>query len=517
MASLLLLLSSAAAMVPLHPEMESLVYQSIEKDKYNEVTCKKPTAKQFVYLWSNHPNQCIKEDINEFLFSSYVAYLDARRLDIMKEFNFSWMNYKKKAWGKDVYEAVKGEGRDEFGRINHFVFDNLDSIYLMGTEDLYEDAVSFALQAEFDADFKVRVPHLVQNILGGLLSAYDLTDKQELLDKAKELGELLIDLYKFKGEGLPYSHYNFATKTGSNEQNSLNTADVLALSEFYRLAALTDDSRYIDLIENVSKFIHIEQGRSPVLLGKITTREFGRKQPRTMGDTSFHPFNAPIMNNLFNAWLMSGRNNTRLWDTYTRSKDFILGNMTLTTNEGSVFVAERFENGTLSYKMHHSGCAWAGLIARENMLVSYNATEVKLAQKLAETCLNMYLQSPVQLPPEYSYFTPDGMKLSDEFGAYRLSGETVESLLHLWRLTNESSYKTAALFIFNKLRQQCKTQFGYAGLRNVMEYKTEHIDMPSYFLSKTLKYLYLIFSPDSILSSHDYIITSAGHALKLPE
>lgn len=425
-------------MVPLHPEMEALVYQSIEKDKYNEVTCKKPTAKQFVYLWANNPIQCLKEDRNEYIFASYVAYLEARRLDIVKEFNFGWMNYKKKAWGKDTYEAVRGEGRNDYGKIQHFVYDNLDSVYLMGSEDLFEDAVAFISKTEFDADYLVRVPHLVQNVVGGLLSGYDLTGKEELLEKAKELGELLIELYRFRAESLPYSHYNFATKTPSNSQNSLNTADVLALSEFYRLAELTDDQRYIDIIENISKFMHIERGRSPVLLGRILTYEIGRLQPKMVGETSFHPFNAPAMHNLFNAWLMSGRNNTRLWDVYQKSKDFIIANMTLHTNEGSIFVAERFENGTLSYRMHHSACSWAGLLARESLLVSYNQTEVMLAQKLAETCLNMYLQSPIQLSPEYAYFTPDGMKLSDEHGAYRLSGDTLESLLHLWRLTHEN-------------------------------------------------------------------------------
>jgi mannosyl-oligosaccharide alpha-1,2-mannosidase len=495
MVPLFLLFSICAALVPLHPDMESLVYQSIEKDKYNEVSCKKPSLKQFVYLWANNPSSCLKSDQNEFVYSSYLAYQEGRRLEILKEFNFSWMNYKRRAWGKDTYEAVKGEGSDEFGKIHHFIYDNLDSLYLMGTESLYEEALEFISSSEFEADFKVRVPHLVQNVLGGLLSAYDLTGKESLLDKAKELGELLLGLYSFRAEQLPYTHYNFATKTPSNEQSYLYTADVLALSEFYRLAALTEDLRYIDLIERITDFISQEQTRTQAILGKISTVEIKNKAARTEGETSFSPVNAPIMHNIFNAWLMSGRNNTRLWDVYQRSKEFILANLTLTTNEGSAFVAERFENGTLNYRMHHAGCGWAGLLARESLLVSYNATEVDLAQKLAETCLNMYLQSPVQLAPEYATFTPEGMKLSEDHGAFRLSGDTIETLLHLWRLTQEHAFKTASLFIFNKIKSSCKTQYGYAGLRNVMEYKTDHIDMPSGFLSKTLKHLFLVFSP----------------------
>lgn len=39
--------------------------------------------------------------------------------------------------------------------------------------------------------------------------------------------------------------------------------------------------------------------------------------------------------------------------------------------------------------------------------------------------------------------------------------------------------------------------------------------MPTYFLSKTLKYLYLLFSPDALMPLDEYVFNSGGHPFKI--
>lgn len=53
--------------------------------------------------------------------------------------------------------------------------------------------------------------------------------------------------------------------------------------------------------------------------------------------------------------------------------------------------------------------------------------------------------------------------------------------------------------VFQSIEKYCKTKYGYGSLRNVNSVDPDNIDdrMESFFLAETLKYLYLLFDPDS--------------------
>lgn len=51
--------------------------------------------------------------------------------------------------------------------------------------------------------------------------------------------------------------------------------------------------------------------------------------------------------------------------------------------------------------------------------------------------------------------------------------------------------------MFQSIEKYCKTQYGYASLNNVDNPNSKDDRMESFFMAETLKYLYLLFDPDS--------------------
>jgi ER degradation enhancer, mannosidase alpha-like 2 len=61
-----------------------------------------------------------------------------------------------------------------------------------------------------------------------------------------------------------------------------------------------------------------------------------------------------------------------------------------------------------------------------------------------------------------------------------------------YRATGDTSWLWAGVDFLKSIQAHCRTECGYASIRNVTT-QTLDDDMPSFFLSETLKYLYLLF------------------------
>ena len=137
------------------------------------------------------------------------------------------------------------------------------------------------------------------------------------------------------------------------------------------------------------------------------------------------------------------------------------------------------------------------------------AAEMRLAEQLAFTCYQMYLQMPSRLAPDSILFStsPDSPPFTSQKGAFMLRPETVESLFVLWRLTGNSSYQQWGWQI-EAIEQHCRTRNGYSGVRDVTVLPVKHDGvMQSWFLAETLKYLWLLFSPASALPLDKFVLT----------
>jgi hypothetical protein len=153
---------------------------------------------------------------------------------------------------------------------------------------------------------------------------------------------------------------------------------------------------------------------------------------------------------------------------------------------------------------------------------------IELAKRLMETCYETYKRQPSGLGPEITRFDDKARDFKIRASHYILRPgmkykfqnsnwvETVESLFLLYRFTNDATYKQWGWEIFKALMKHCKTEAGFSGIKDVRLAEPEKDDaMQSFFLSETLKYLYLLFSPRTVVPLDKYVFTTEGHPLPI--
>lgn len=95
---------------------------------------------------------------------------------------------------------------------------------------------------------------------------------------------------------------------------------------------------------------------------------------------------------------------------------------------------------------------------------------------------------------------------------YVLRPEIVESAYYLYRRTHDSQYLAMGREIFGGLLKYCRTEVGYASLKDVRT-KEQEDSMESFFFAETLKYLYLLFAPEATLPFDRVIFNTEAHPL----
>lgn len=89
--------------------------------------------------------------------------------------------------------------------------------------------------------------------------------------------------------------------------------------------------------------------------------------------------------------------------------------------------------------------------------------------------------------------------------------------LHSQYLTGDPTYREWGWEVFQSIEKYCKTSVAYGGVKNVEVAGTPPQDsMESFFLAETMKYLYLLFDPDTeidILSRH--VFNTEAHPLRV--
>jgi len=107
-----------------------------------------------------------------------------RQKAVVAAFNHAWKGYKNYAWGYDELKPLSKSVSTWFN-LGLTLVDSLDTMWLMGLEEEFKEArdwVAKSLVIEQDRD--VNLFETTIRVLGGLLSAYHLTEDQVFLDKA---------------------------------------------------------------------------------------------------------------------------------------------------------------------------------------------------------------------------------------------------------------------------------------------------------------------------------------------
>ncbi len=71
--------------------------------------------------------------------------------------------------------------------------------------------------------------------------------------------------------------------------------------------------------------------------------------------------------------------------------------------------------------------------------------------------------------------------------------------------------------IFKSIERWSKVEAGYSGLTDMTEFPRPNLDnkQQSWFLAETLKYLYLLFSPEDVLPLDQWVFNTEAHPLQI--
>jgi mannosyl-oligosaccharide alpha-1,2-mannosidase len=98
-----------------------------------------------------------------------------------------------------------------------------------------------------------------------------------------------------------------------------------------------------------------------------------------------------------------------------------------------------------------------------------------------------------------------------------LRPEVIESFYVLHTITKDPIYREWGWEIFQAIEAHCKTEIAYGEYPNVANASASPRDkMESFFLAETVKYLYLLFDPESevdILTKH--VFNTEAHPLSV--
>uniref|UniRef100_A0A8C7X132 alpha-1,2-Mannosidase n=1 Tax=Oryzias sinensis TaxID=183150 RepID=A0A8C7X132_9TELE len=441
-----------------------------------------------------------------------------RREKVKEMMKFAWDNYKTYAWGKNELRPLTKNGHigNMFGECLYFN----DALVRLPGEQLYSSCYVIArteglLKQNGEASlFEVNIRYV-----GGLLAAYYLTGEELYKNKALELGEKLLPAFNTP-TGIPRGVINLGSGTswswGWASAGSSILAEFGTLHlEFVHLTELSNNPIYTEKVMNIRKLLNkIEKphGLYPNFLSPVSGNWVQHHVSiGGLGD-SFYEY-------LIKSYLMSDKTDEEAKDMYYSALQAIEANLVQKSPGGLTYVAE-WRGGILDHKMGHLACFSGGMIGigADDGEPEKRQHYLDLAAEITHTCHESYTRSDTKLGPEAFRFDSGAEatanRLSDRY--YILRPEVIESYMYMWRLTHDPKYREWGWEAVEALERYCRVESGFSGIRDVYSMTVSHDNMQqSFFLSETLKYLYLLFSDDDLLSLEDWVFNTEAHPLPI--
>uniref|UniRef100_A0A1B6EGX0 alpha-1,2-Mannosidase n=1 Tax=Clastoptera arizonana TaxID=38151 RepID=A0A1B6EGX0_9HEMI len=448
-----------------------------------------------------------------------------RRTKVKEMMKYSWDNYVRYAWGKNELRPIskRGHSGSIFGSasLGATIMDGLDTLYIMGMMDEFKQgrdwiAENYSLD-NLSADLSVFETNI--RFVGGLLTCFALTGDVMFRDKAEHTAQKLLPAFQTQ-TGIPNALIN--TKTGASKNYGWASAGASILSEFGTLhlefsylSDVTGNRIYrdkVDHIRQVIKGLEKPRGLYPNYLNPKNAK-WGQNHMSigALGD-SFYEY-------LLKAWLQSGREDKEARIMYDEAMQAIIQHMLRTSPGGLMYISDlKFER--LEHKMDHLACFSGGLFGLGGYTLNNELSSkyIEIANGITNTCHESYDRTATKLGPESFRFTDaieaKAVRQGDKY--YILRPEVIESYFYMWRLTKDKKYRDWGWEAVQAIEKYCRTPGGYSGIKNVyIEDPAKDDVQQSYFLAETLKYLYLLFSDDNLVSLDEWVFNTEGHPLPI--
>lgn len=413
---------------------------------------------------------------------------------VRSEFLASWKAYEQYAWGHDELRPLSKTSRDWYGEsLLMTPVDSLDTLILLGFPSEAEKAKQLIVEKlSFDKDISVKNFEVTIRLLGGLLSAYQLTGDERLLRLADDLGTRLLPVFN-SPTGMPYVNVNL--RTGKTSGTKSNPAEIGTLVlEFGTLSRLTHKPVYFEKAKNA--LVQLYKRRSKIgLVGEEIDIETGQwTSPASHvggGIDSYYEYLLKCSR------LFDDRECASMWRTSKVALDRYLAD-----REPS-----GFWYGTVDMNSGKRTASEFGALNAFFPAVLALGGDIGRAERLEASCLKMWRLDGIE-PELLDYRT---MKILD--ARYALRPEIIESAYYLRHYTHDARYVEMGRVFFQGLITWCRTDAGYTTLKSVVT-KEQSDPMPSYFLAETMKYLYLLFAPDEAFAFDEMTFNTEAHPLR---
>ncbi|KZV67468.1 glycoside hydrolase family 47 protein [Peniophora sp. CONT] len=493
---------------------------------------------------------------------------EPRQQAVVQAFQHAWSAYERDAMGMDEYHPISKGGSllTAAGGIGYTVVDSLDTMLIMGLKDEYARARDWVQnELSFDRDGEYSTFETTIRVLGGLLSAYHLSGGDKLyLDKAIDLGDRMLPIFEAGGVGLPTGKVNLGQRKGVVDMDNngyVSTAEATTLQlEFKYLSALTEDDVYWRKAERVMAIVKANTPSPPLatiyinpMNGKFHTSAI---RLGSRGD-SYYEY-------LIKQYIQTNGTEDVYRSMYSEAIDAVTAHLvhkSMTTGHiyTSELIPQFLKDGGLAWRSEpkqdflvcfmggtlmlgatraHAVVDQVSIPPKANELTEQGQRDWKTGVALIETCMHTH-DTLTGLAPEIAHFRTPNDGLDREIGGgmprdwyikgakpgapspydarYMLRPETVESLFYAFRLTGDIRYRNHGWNIFRAILKHCRIPSGgFATVLNVDQMPVKVEDkMETFFMSETLKYLYLLFSDNQTIPLSEYVFNTEAHPLPI--
>ncbi|KAI0046482.1 glycoside hydrolase family 47 protein [Auriscalpium vulgare] len=374
-------------------------------------------------------------------------------------FLHAYHGYEKYAAPHDELLPLTNMSIDSFNGWGVSIYDSLDTMLLMNLTEEFDRAMVTVAQANFSLPTNQFAPFFETTIryLGGMLSAYALSNNPILLVKADELATKLSPIFA-TGSGLPF--FEVQTDTGAPQLRDVGyLAEVGSCQpEYTYLAKATGKKEHFEKADNIMK-----------VLARANTTDFGGMLPTLWNLGTGRPLDSTLSlgglgdsghEYLLKQYLLSGKSDTEALRMYLRATTHIITRMLyLSPNRHMLFPSSTSgipPHDFPSHTVEHLACFLPGLFAlgvqtlplddlgsvgidfvslgahlsdaahgQYHRLARYNLSLVHqwAAEGMAETCATLYADQPSGLGPEEVSILGKPVRWLDELDQWHALGQ----------------------------------------------------------------------------------------------
>lgn len=428
----------------------------------------------------------------------------SKRDAVRNEFARCWKAYREHAWMKDALLPIAGGYKDQFSGWAATLVDSLDTLWIMGLRDEFDEAVEAVAAIDFGKSSGDRVNTFETNIryLGGLMGAYDLSGREALLRKAVELGDFLYGAFNTENR-MPVDFIDLPrAKTGNQlfVEDSVVSASPGTLSlEMTRLSQLTGDPKYEKAAMRVMRVFHDGQNRTRIpglwpIMVSMKTQDVVTGDAFTLGGSADSLYEYLVKM----AVLSDGRDAmfNELSVRFMRAAEKHLFFRPMLPDGADILISgnANFDEATgqavLDPETEHLACFVGGVFALAGRLYG-NPDDVTTGARLTRGCVHAYRSMASGMGPERWNMAPCPRGRADcpwdeahweaekakrpewrenlpkgyttaKDPRYILRPEAIESVFVLWRVTGDTWYRDAAWDMFTAVSKGTRTPIANA-------------------------------------------------------